>query len=75
MCRRVFMLQCLKRSDDKKTVWWGPNNSGYTSDIFKSGQYSAKDLENCAGDRGDWIAHPLWIRCRSRIEGRWECDE
>jgi len=69
------MLQCLKRSDDKKTVWWGPDNSGYTSDIFKAGQYSAKDLENCAGGRGDWIAHPLWIRCRSRIEGRWECDE
>lgn len=75
MCQRVFMIQCLKRSDEKMTVWWGPNNSGYTSDIVKAGQYSAMDLENCAGDRGDWSAHPLWIRCQSRLEGRWKCDE
>jgi|DEB0MinimDraft_3_1074331.scaffolds.fasta_scaffold05666_3 hypothetical protein len=75
MCQRVFIVQCLKRSEKNKAVWWREDADGYTDIEGLAGRYSAIELEQCAGNRGDWVAHPLWIRCQARLEGRWECDD
>lgn len=60
--RRAYIIQCLKRSDGKnKIVWWKDNMAGYTDDPTEAGIYYSWNLNDCAGSKGDWIAHPVWI--------------
>jgi len=40
-------------------VYWRPNCRGYTSAPEGAGLYSAEQLDQCAGDTGDWIVEPV----------------
>ena len=71
---RKYRLICLKRSEfadrsnyeyhsdwwkASKIVYWRPNCRGYTSAPEGAGLYSATDLDQCAGDTGDWMIEPV----------------
>lgn len=57
---RKYRLICLKRSElpDKK-VYWRTNRAGYTSAYEGAGLYTAEELNDCAGNTGDWYAEPV----------------
>jgi len=57
---RMYVIQCLKRSRDGKSVFWRDNRSGYTENIHEAGVYDIEEIELCAGNFGDWIIHPIW---------------
>jgi hypothetical protein len=73
MCERVFIIQCLKRSNllEDHTIYWGPNYQGYVETVKAAGKYAAEALGGAAGVWGDWIAHPHWIECEERAAGGW----
>ena len=74
MCERVYFVQCMKRSTIEKKVWWSPNRRGYTEDMNEAGKYTGAELDQCAVSYGDWIAHPYWVQCASRMQGFLMCD-
>jgi len=74
MCERIYFIQCTKRSTLEKKVWWASNRQGYTEDMNEAGKYSGQELDQCAGSYGDWIAHPYWVQCASRVQGFLMCD-
>jgi len=74
MCERIYFIQCAKRSNLEKKVWWAANRQGYTEDMNEAGKYSGADLDQCAGSYGDWIAHPYWVQCSARAQGFLMCD-
>ena len=43
----------------EKPVYWRTGCAGYTDDPSMAGIYSGKDIEKCAGVRGDWVLEPL----------------
>lgn len=57
---RMYVIQCLKRSRDGKSVFWKDNAQGYTENIHEAGVYDIEEVESCAGNFGDWIVHPIW---------------
>lgn len=36
--------RCKETNPQGKTYWWGPNNSGYTTDITKAGLYTEEEV-------------------------------
>jgi hypothetical protein len=46
MCERVFIIQCLKRSNllEDHTIYWGPNYQGYVETVKAAGKYPAEAL-------------------------------
>ena len=62
VARRAYIIQCLKRSKGKGMVWWKDNQAGYTDDPNSAGIYYSWNLNDCAGTKGDWVAHPVWIQ-------------
>jgi len=53
----------MKRSEyPSKKVYWRPNRRGYTDNFDEAGFYELEEIEDCAGDRGDWIIEPMWER-------------
>jgi hypothetical protein len=75
VCERFYLIECLKRSDDKQKVWWNPARAGYTNDKDLAGRYTLEGLEECAGRFGDWVAHPHWIECKARQRGEFQCGD
>ena len=60
MVDRRYRIICLKRSEyPTKIVYWRPNMRGYTPAPEGAGLYTAEQLDNCAGDTGDWIVEPV----------------
>jgi hypothetical protein len=70
-----FRIICLKRSKFKdsndfqyttdwyresKIVYWREDRAGYTSEIEEAGEYTMKELNQCAGKWMDWILEPAW---------------
>ena len=47
----VYRIKSLKWTNheptnpDKETVWWGPDNNGYTRDITQAGIYTEKQIQ------------------------------
>ncbi|MED2940673.1 hypothetical protein [Cytobacillus horneckiae] len=39
-----YHLLSLKWSKGNHYVWWGPNNSGYTTDLEKAGVYTEEQI-------------------------------
>lgn len=37
-------------------IWWSPNNSGYTNDLKRAGEYTKEQAADICGDRDDSIA-------------------
>ena len=65
---RHYRIICLKRSRAetkdgyfrwKDPVYWLTSYAGYTTDASMAGIYSAEDVEDAGGDRGDWVLEPL----------------
>jgi hypothetical protein len=75
---RYYRIICLKRSLAKtkdgyfrwmKPIYWRTGASGYTDDPSMAGIYSAEDVEDCAGVRGDWVLEPLSSSERREANG------
>jgi len=67
---RYYRIICLKRSTAKTEdgyfrwsgkTYWRTGASGYTNDESLAGIYSAKDVEDCGGCKGDWVLEPLSV--------------
>lgn len=73
---RMYIIQCLKRSQDGKSVFWRENRAGYTENIHDAGVYDIEEIECCAGNFGDWIIHPIWY-CNNddEIERRYQAEK
>jgi len=56
---RKYVIQCLKRSQNGRSVFWRDERAGYTEDIKQAGIYSLQELEMCKGNFGDWVIHPI----------------
>tara|TARA_Y100001938_G_C7937180_1_gene352402 strand:+ start:60 stop:314 length:255 start_codon:yes stop_codon:yes gene_type:complete len=74
MTNRLYRIICLKRSEfaarDEyeylsdwlkacNLVYWRPDRRGYTSAPEGAGLYTSADLDDCAGNTGDWIVEPV----------------
>ena len=72
---RVYVIQCLKRSQNGKSVFWKENRRGYTENIHEAGIYELEEIECCAGTFGDWIIHPIWYSINDdEIEKRYKAE-
>lgn len=56
---RKYVIQCLKRSQNGRSVFWRDERAGYTEDIKQAGVYSLEELEMCMGNFGDLVIHPI----------------
>ena len=56
---RKYIIQCLKRSRNGRSVFWMDEHCGYTENILEAGIYSLEELEECRGNFGDWVIHPI----------------
>lgn len=43
----------------KEPIYWRPDRAGYTEDAKEAGIYTSKDVERCAGCKGDWVLEPV----------------
>jgi len=66
---RYYRIICLKRSRASndgegyfrwvEPVYWLTSCAGYTKDASMAGIYSAEDVEDAGGCKGDWVLEPL----------------
>lgn len=74
MSIRKYRIICMKRSkiaamtdktyfyewfQESDLVYWRENRAGYTSFPEEAGEYTAEELEACAGSHGDWMLEPI----------------
>lgn len=56
-------------------AWWGPNNSGYTTDISRAGKYSRDAAVNQSAHGGDgWGSRDIPEEIPVKVQDVEECQ-
>jgi hypothetical protein len=48
-----YLILCKQRSAEGCALWWRPNRSGYTVDVYQAGRYSKEEADSIADIRGE----------------------